>query len=1545
MDPQAPGRAAVLPEIEARLLEASVRQRLFQRPAAPVRLGRYRLLERLGQGGMGVVYAAHDEQLDRRVAVKLLHAGRGAAAQAARLRREALALARLSHPNVVQVFEIGEVDGQAFVAMELVRGVTLRAWLAARPRAVDEILAVFVQAGRGLAAAHAAGLVHRDFKPENALVGEDGRVRVVDFGLARGDEPGPAAPDGPLAAMTETGAVLGTPAYMAPEQRGGAVVDARADQFALCVALHEALHGERPFAGDTADAYFAAVAAGRVRPPSHRRVPARVRAALLRGLRPDRDARWPDLDALLAALDRRPARRVLALALALALALTAAAAAALLGVRAYRDAQRERLAEARVAALEPRLDAMIAAGDPTGAQRLLADLAATPELRDTAAPAAAWARLAARLADRGLPAQAAWASAYVQARDPAARRAALLGLAAAEARARRWPGVAAALALLGEDDPASLRTPETLALRFAVAAAERDLAAALAVARDPAAPAGPRALAPVLAALATMRPTPHRGLEVATPLGRAALLLGRRAPPSYALVAAAPTLPAPAPPAPAAPTLAGLPPAPAAPALAGLPPARLHLARGADPPLLVRDDGDALALLVVEDGRLRELARAPAGAGPLGRALAADLDGDGRVEVYLGDNAHLRAFKQDASGAWSVADALHATGSDVEGLAAGDLDGDGRPELVLGLGAWSAYDVRVLRRAGPGPLALAARRKLGHTAEVDVIRTPGGPRIATVTTGRWPNSSVFPPEHRHGAPEGLYVLRLAKDRLEVERAVPVPDLDAEDLAPQEVYAGDLDGDGLDDVVVGCSQSPTPISPGGPHAWILRQTADGGFVDLTLAGARPLALADLDDDPADELLLLADDALWIAGTGDAALPPRPLASLGFADAEARALAAAGAPADVVALARVGAPALALATATQAAAVAPEPARRRLHLAAAAVAEDLQQYDRAAELLADPAADPALRPEALARLTRVRLAQGRVAAAADASARWLAEPGLDEPTRARAAAVHAPLAALQASRRPLPLRFPADTPAALDPAALRRDDRGALLLDSVVGAGTALAWPLTWPGGQVELELELDPRALEWSGGLELRLAAADGPRVRVGLRVQGGDVHHELVLLCGDAPERGAQLPVRPDGAADPLRLRVAVDPAAARLDCTLTGPAGPAHQEARAAPLARDLRLELGPDPGFGSDGARARFALTRVELAGATLRAADGEAPPAGPPAPPAGPTTDPIAPTAGPTTDPIAPPAGPTADPRAVPTAPTTDPIAPPAGPTADPIAPTAGPTTDPIAPPAGPTADPRAVPTAPPAGPTILAARALASAAALLVEGRPSAALRALAGLAGPRAALWRTLALAELGRWTDAAAALAPVLADSAARADLRRLLRGRPASLAPALRHALGDPAFFALYREAWALTIALEPYPDEVLRALVRDLDGVEDACPDPDTCAALLRARGQAHAQRGDRPRARADLAAARRLTADPAAAAALELRLAVLAAQDGDDAAALAHAAALVAVGPALVARDRLRARPELAALRATPAWQALLGPDDRTLELPAD
>ncbi|MEX1369157.1 MAG: serine/threonine-protein kinase, partial [Nannocystaceae bacterium] len=318
-----------------------IKAKLFGDPAAPARIGRFIDLGLLGRGAMGTVRRAYDEQLAREVAIKLVNDERSSPQHRDRLKREAQALAQLSHPNVVQIYEVGDVEGEIFIAMELVDGVPLDDWHR-ESHSWRECLEVYVQAGRGLAAAHASGLIHRDFKPSNCIRDRDGRVRVLDFGLARAlDQSGsvenlpPAAPamlastapglhgSGSSTAasnsmlrmrLTADNAVLGTIAYMAPEQFAGRPVDARSDQFSLCVALYEALYGQRPFGDDPRAALIEMAGAGIDRAlavvPTTRPVPRQLRRALRRGLRAAPADRWPTIDALLHELERplRPAR-------------------------------------------------------------------------------------------------------------------------------------------------------------------------------------------------------------------------------------------------------------------------------------------------------------------------------------------------------------------------------------------------------------------------------------------------------------------------------------------------------------------------------------------------------------------------------------------------------------------------------------------------------------------------------------------------------------------------------------------------------------------------------------------------------------------------------------------------------------------------------------------------------------------------------------------------------------------------------------------------------------------------------------------------------------------------------------------------------------------------------------------------------------------------------------------------------------------------------------------------------------------------------------
>ncbi|MCX4247112.1 serine/threonine-protein kinase [Paraliomyxa miuraensis] len=296
-------------------------------------VGRYSVLSCLGRGGMGVVYKAYDPQLDRNVALKLLRRGRGSMKADLRLLREAKTLAKLKHPNVVAVYDAGLTHHGVFIAMELLSGQPVNEWLAERKRSVQEVLEVFRAAGRGLVAAHDAGFVHRDFKPSNVLVEDDGSVRVLDFGLAHAlGEPGPddepfgvtfepdqvgveyRSPSGRVY-ITEAGTLVGTPAFMAPEQLLGERGDRRSEQFAFAMSLYVALYDRSPAGGETYEERRATLAKG-LRIPERdlehsahgERVPPRIRRAILRGLADDPRARFVSMAELLAQLEKPPRR-------------------------------------------------------------------------------------------------------------------------------------------------------------------------------------------------------------------------------------------------------------------------------------------------------------------------------------------------------------------------------------------------------------------------------------------------------------------------------------------------------------------------------------------------------------------------------------------------------------------------------------------------------------------------------------------------------------------------------------------------------------------------------------------------------------------------------------------------------------------------------------------------------------------------------------------------------------------------------------------------------------------------------------------------------------------------------------------------------------------------------------------------------------------------------------------------------------------------------------------------------------------------------------
>ena len=352
-----PEQAALAPPISPADVRVTVSA---VEPQPPTRIGRYLVLRKLGQGGMGVVYSAYDPELDRKVAIKLLRPHHEGSAGQARMRREAQAMAQVSHSHIVQVYEVGQDEhlghGGLFVAMEFVAGQPLSAWQTQQrsgrqhlPAAdVRALLRLYVQAGHGLLAAHAAGLIHRDFKPDNVLVGDDGRVRVADFGLARSlggaasvaaagaasgaasgtasvldpsavvssatgarsdqadPSPASAASTNTGQRLTQVGAIMGTPGYMSPEQVRGQEATAQSDQFSFCAALHEALYGQLPFSGDTFDDFVLAILANQRRPRSGlpNEVPVVVAQAIERGLSLDASDRFASMADLLSQLEQ-----------------------------------------------------------------------------------------------------------------------------------------------------------------------------------------------------------------------------------------------------------------------------------------------------------------------------------------------------------------------------------------------------------------------------------------------------------------------------------------------------------------------------------------------------------------------------------------------------------------------------------------------------------------------------------------------------------------------------------------------------------------------------------------------------------------------------------------------------------------------------------------------------------------------------------------------------------------------------------------------------------------------------------------------------------------------------------------------------------------------------------------------------------------------------------------------------------------------------------------------------------------------------------------
>ncbi|MBL9107296.1 MAG: protein kinase [Myxococcales bacterium] len=1160
------------------------------------RVGRYRTLRVLGQGGAGVVYSAYDQLLDRIVALKTVRTDRSAPTDVGRFIREAKALARLSHPNVVPIHDVSIAGGQVFLAMELVRGRTLRRHLAETAGLGHAaVVALFVAAGQGLAAVHRAGLIHRDFKPDNVMVGEDGRVRVLDFGLvrdARGEPTGePEAHATPAGDLTATGGVLGTPAYMAPEQHRGGEADARSDVFSFCASLYEALYGERPFAADSYEGLRAATLAGEVRPPAHARVPAWLREVVLRGLQAAPERRWPAMEPLLAALAADPEARRRRLLRRLGLALTIAAitlVATLLALqlrRAWRQQRGEALAAEHLAG------ALSEA--PERADAAFAAFVDDPAHRGTRALAGAWLRRGDRRRDAGQPdaALADYARAYVEAAAPDGADEALRRIAAVQLG--RWDS--ATLSQVVAALPAARDDRDTADLRVEAALRRRDLQAAVSLAADPASRfAGAR---PLLRRLTPARALGLRAREaVALPAGgpwSAAVVSDDR----HELVLLDPAL---------------------RPGPRWRADANVYLTPGAAPWALTRRGDDGLLIDVTRPEPALAVFPAPIDAYPYG---VVDARGDGRPALYFGFQWPLRGFH--AVGPAGLRGAHEATArarSDLDALVAADLDADGVQEIVAAFGPPRAFDLRVFHADDDGGLTLIGRRQFGWIRALGALRRPDGTTaLVALRDSRGVNADVFPEPPHHGAAPGVHLLRwTGRELTSLAHAPPPHDLPL--TVEDRSLIADLDGDGRDELAVRV-RAP---DDGSRHTLLVRQTADGALEPLVLGHCEPLAAVRAADDDVPALLVLDAETkeLWALGRGDAPMPPAAARTspsppppptdepLRQRWTRAEDLAVAGMPASAAEVLRDGA-----------AMVADAELRRRFRDRAAALFAAAGQPEAA---LALDVGDPAPTPDALLRRASLHTELGAHAEAAAAARALLDHPRRDDGQAQAAAAILGRVTPLLDARAGLDLRFDAALAPAWHierPAALRLDPvAGALRIDALAGQGRLASLPVRWDGGPLEIEVDLEVERAEYNSALRFALVdAADEVLLGVDLR-GGGDrtfhnhgvacvptnqigdftrevpsavTRHRVVMRATYFPDRGViECAVDDDGRRTYKQLRPATRPGAGRHTLVIGG-ADP-HASHRVTALLRGVRLRgarldaAGDPPAPGQAIARA---------------------------------------------------------------------------------------------------------------------------------------------------------------------------------------------------------------------------------------------------------------------------------------------------------------------------------------------------------------------
>ncbi len=1099
------------------------------------RIGRYTLVEELGRGGMGVVYRAWDPDLSRQVALKVLLAGNHSGQEnVERFLREARAAARLHHAGIVRVHDIGWHEDRVYFTMDLVDGPSVQEVLDDRGAfPLAEAVRIGAAVARALHEAHRKGVVHRDVKPGNILLRAGGAALIADFGLATEVE-------SRAARLTRSGQLLGTPSYIAPEQvshrreAGGPPTD----QYSLGAVLYEMISGSSPYPDEGAMQVLVALMRGPPAPLNTvaKGVPAALCTVIETAMARDAAHRYPTCLALAEDFERfsrgevifaRPPgvrrrigeavhrhRRALWLG-GTALVATGVSYQALRLASSITDqravAAREAAAADRLDVAEARIAELLDLGRSREASEVFSAFITEPAHQGTESLARGLLHEAGRRGDREPDAAIdALAAAYASASSPRLQEEALIGLADRFGGRWDWERLAAVLQTLSTRRPGTLPdSAQSWSVQTRLAL--RDLSGA-AHALSVSSP-GARSAA-IATALSTGAPAPHLGerllvLGAATD-GIPTLLATSNDDPIGRVIQLAPGLP----------TLSAF-----------------ELPRGSrdlgevvcvetvPPRLLVRVTDDRLVMGRLEPSAFIEEFEWTE-PGLLTDSVVADVDGDGRDEIYVGVGPYTRRLlRLDPSGdSWVLSyphPATDAASSDVRSLAAADLDHDGSSELIVAAGAWNAYDLRVLNASGSKRLTWRARRKVGVVTDLLPL---GHGDLLVAKSNAQRNGRIFPAGDPFGAPSAVYLARLGADGLELEPVLPNPAPGVKDHPSQlrRLITADLDGDGHPELVAHLDDSVH-----GTYTLIAPGTADGWSNEvLAIGGTSPVIAGQLDDDRADELVVrLKDDGnndrpvFWVLGVDGGPVPPR-----GIASPPPQAVPINGADPVVLRswlraedLVSIG---LSHQASRELERLAPQldaPAAGAAQLRAAQLAEATGD-PRTAELYEEAARHASATPDALAGAVRAHMNDHRFGEALRMARVQLAASPQAE--RARYVEIVDTLQSQVARHRELSLDW-ADTwsPAMQldDPVAVRwtqgSDGQGALRVEPIADDDRVLSVPFTWGGDHLAAEVELTLERLEWAGGIAVALEGPEGSVATLEVLGWGGGDLLEREVRC------------------------------------------------------------------------------------------------------------------------------------------------------------------------------------------------------------------------------------------------------------------------------------------------------------------------------------------------------------------------------------------------------------------------------------------------